>query len=125
MMLSFTIPGKPVSKARARTVSKGGRVWSFTPSKTVKHENLIKLAALHARQEAKLSVLAGSFSLEVICYGAHPRSDWDNLGKAVSDALNGVIWHDDSQVDHAMVRKLPCLKGQERTEVTVFQVCAY
>lgn len=27
-----------------------------------------------------------------------PRKDIDNLEKAVLDALNGVAWHDDSQV---------------------------
>lgn len=55
----------------------------------------------------------------VICYGADKRADWDNLGKLVSDALNGIIWVDDRQVIDARVMKLPCPKGQERTEVTV------
>mgnify|MGYP003339864711 FL=1 len=33
------------------------------------------------------------------------KPDWDNLGKAVSDALNGVIFKDDSQIVSAHVRK--------------------
>ena len=122
ILLSFTIPGKPVAKARARTVSKAGRVWSFTPSKTMKYEALVRGVALHARQEAKLSISEALFSLKVDCYGAHPRSDWDNLGKAISDALNGIIWKDDSQVIDASVQKLLCKKGDERTVVTVSDI---
>ena len=29
----FEVKGNPVPKARARTVRKGGRTWSFTPKK--------------------------------------------------------------------------------------------
>lgn len=118
----FTIPGKPVPKARARTVSKGGRTWSFTPAKTQKHENLIRFLATVQRQAQKLPISGGRFILKVTCYGAHPRSDWDNLGKTVSDALNGIVWVDDSQVDHATVQKIRCNKGEERTEITVAEI---
>lgn len=33
------------------------------------------------------------------------KPDWDNIGKVVCDALNGVAWLDDSQVVDARVRK--------------------
>ena len=33
------------------------------------------------------------------------KPDWDNIGKAVCDALNGVAWKDDAQVIDARVRK--------------------
>ncbi len=32
-------------------------------------------------------------------------SDWDHLGRAISDALTGVIWRDDSQIVDGRVRK--------------------
>jgi Holliday junction resolvase RusA-like endonuclease len=39
--------------------------------------------------------------------------DWDNVAKAVCDALNGVVWIDDKQVVDAVVRKRygdePCI----------------
>lgn len=115
-MIRFTIPGKPTPKARPRVI-RGG--WTYTPAKTKKYENLVKMAGLCARETAKLSISGGYFSLDVVCYGSHPRSDWDNLGKAISDALNGILWNDDSQVIDGRVRKLKCEKGHERTEVTV------
>lgn len=32
--------------------------------------------------------------------------DWDHLGRAISDALTGVLWADDSQIVEGRVRKL-------------------
>lgn len=116
MLVNLTIPGKPVPKARAR-VMRGG--WSFTPKKTLQQENLVKMIGLARRAASKLSISEGSFRLQVICYGSNPLADWDNLGKLISDALNGVFWKDDRQVIDARVMKLPCAKGQERTEVQV------
>ena len=114
--IRFTVPGKPTPKGRPR-VMRGG--WTYTPAKTKQFENLVKLVAISARRTRKDWKLEGSFRLLVVCYGADLRSDWDNLGKAISDALNGVIWNDDRQVIDAHVLKLPCDKGQERTEVAV------
>jgi Holliday junction resolvase RusA-like endonuclease len=34
------------------------------------------------------------------------KPDWDNLGKVVSDALNGIAWKDDAQVCWANVKKV-------------------
>lgn len=40
------------------------------------------------------------------------KPDWDNLGKGVSDALNGIAWTDDAQVVDCFTRKryatVPC-----------------
>lgn len=33
------------------------------------------------------------------------KPDWDNIGKIVTDALNGVAYHDDAQIVDAQVRK--------------------
>lgn len=43
------------------------------------------------------------------------KPDWDNIGKAVSDAL----FEEDSIVAFAAVLKYWCREGQERTEVSV------
>lgn len=115
-MIEFSVPGKPVPKGRPR-VMKGG--WTFTPKKTLIQENAVRLVATARRQAAKLSISAASFRLQVICYGAHPLADWDNLGKLVSDALNGIFWEDDRQVIDAHVMKLPCRKGDEQTLVRI------
>ncbi len=63
--------------------------------------------------------LAGPMKLTVFAFRASARRcDWDNLGKLVSDALNGVCWFDDSQVVDARVVKL-IDRERPRTEVTV------
>lgn len=45
--------------------------------------------------------------------------DWDNLGKLVSDALNGVVWVDDAQVVSAAVHKDYCTHPRIEVEVAV------
>lgn len=44
------------------------------------------------------------------------RPDWDNIGKAVSDAL----LEEDSVIWDARVLKYWCLAGEERTEIRLF-----
>lgn len=89
----------------------------YNPSQ--KDENTVKSHGIVARNTARLSISGGSFRLEVISYGANVRSDWDNIGKLVSDALNGVFWEDDRQIVDGRVQKLSCPKGQERTEIII------
>ncbi|MBM3292225.1 RusA family crossover junction endodeoxyribonuclease [Candidatus Bathyarchaeota archaeon] len=98
----FTIKGDPVPKARARTVRKGGRTWSFTPKKVAEWEKIIK-------NEAKKNFnnpFSGPVMVSMIFYISRPASrrkdiwvpttpDLDNLEKAVLDALNGVAYIDD------------------------------
>jgi Holliday junction resolvase RusA-like endonuclease len=54
-----------------------------------------------------------------------PKCDWDNLGKAVSDAItdSGVIWGDDDQVVDATVRKrYAARREQARTIIRIRSV---
>nr|DAG40359.1 MAG TPA: Endodeoxyribonuclease RusA [Caudoviricetes sp.] len=45
------------------------------------------------------------------------KPDWDNLGKLVSDALNGIAYDDDKSVVDASVRKY--YSDRPRTQITV------
>jgi Holliday junction resolvase RusA-like endonuclease len=47
------------------------------------------------------------------------KPDLDNIAKAILDALNGVAWHDDSQVVELIVEK--CYSFTERVEVELWQ----
>ena len=101
----FEVKGDPVPKARARTVRKGGRTWSFTPKKVAAWEKLVKEeASKHFDQP-----LSGPIQVSMIFYMNRPESrrkdiwvpttpDLDNLEKAVLDALNGVAYEDDRYV---------------------------
>lgn len=45
------------------------------------------------------------------------KPDWDNIGKGISDALNGIAWKDDSQVYWSNVKKV--YGAEPRVEVSV------
>lgn len=120
--ISFFVPGKPQGKARARTVRMpNGFTRSFTPDKTLLYENLIKSCFIEAE-----AAQGGAFPLEVgtpvemslTAYFKPPVSqslkkqklmllgeiqplkkpDMDNIVKVVADALNGLAYHDDTQI---------------------------
>ncbi len=89
-------------KARARTVRKGGRTWSFTPKKVAVWEKTVKEEAVKHFEQP----LVGPIQVSMIFYMDRPKSrrkdvwvpttpDLDNLEKAVLDALNGVAYEDD------------------------------
>ena len=112
-VLAFTVPGEPVAKGRHRTTSTGQ---SYTPAKTKKFENLVRLA--YSLQHPDRDPAEGPIELTVRAYFSIPKSwskkkqaeaateqmkkiskpDMDNCLKAVQDGLNGVAWKDDAQV---------------------------
>ncbi len=110
--LCFTIHGKPQGKQRARR-GRGGR-W-YTPRETVRFERLVAAACLKAG--GKRPGYCGPVELEVVCcFGDRRRRDLDNVLKAVSDAMNGIAYDDDSQIVRATIERV---EGEPRTVVTV------
>lgn len=126
-VIQFTIPGEPQGKARARTfysVSRS-RTVSVTPEKTVMYENLIKQCAYNEMTDAGDFWLSEPLSIRVVAYYGVPKSttkskrlamldgnirptkkpDADNVLKVVVDALNGVLYKDDTQIVNAQVQK--------------------
>jgi Holliday junction resolvase RusA-like endonuclease len=120
--LFIAVLGVPVPKARARA-TKGGH--HYTPVKTVVYERLIKTAAICVMAEAKQVMLNVPVTLCVTFEMPIPKSysakkrveclngdiqhtskpDLDNLIKSVSDALNGVVYKDDSYVVKIIAEK--------------------
>jgi Holliday junction resolvase RusA-like endonuclease len=112
--ISFTIPGEPVAKGRPRSFVRGGHVGHYTPEKTARYENLVKLAA----QQVFSAPFEGAVDLVIRAFMGIPRSwsqekkdaafrdeimpvkrpDLDNIVKAIKDGLNGVAWKDDAQL---------------------------
>jgi crossover junction endodeoxyribonuclease RusA len=65
----------------------------------------VRRAAEAAWPEAALPV-GSNCLLIVVYYGEHPvLLDNDNLVKPIQDALNGLVYRDDSQVTDTMIRK--------------------
>lgn len=113
----FTVPGPPKGKARARTVrTRGGQTFSYTPEGTVLYENLVKISFSETGE--KTFDADQSLHVSMTAYYPIPKSasrkkkeemsagrirpakkpDIDNIIKSVLDALNGVAYHDDTQV---------------------------
>ena len=102
----------------------GNSVMTYTDKKTVDWENKVRAAAQQAMGPTDLLetpvTLALYFRLPIPKSWSKKRQeaaksqlerptsrpDWDNLGKAVSDALNGVIYKDDGQVVSAHIKKI-------------------
>lgn len=110
--VSFTVPGVPVGKARARVTKNG----TFTPKKTRRFEAGVRAAGQVAmgtlrpcRDSVHMSLVvflpipkgwSKTKRAQALAGLVHPivRPDLDNFEKAVTDALNGVVYRDDSQI---------------------------
>jgi Holliday junction resolvase RusA-like endonuclease len=124
--VSFEVIGQPVPKARARTVRKGKRIWSFTPKKVVAWEKMIREEALKHFEQP----FSGPLALELIFYMKRPKSrrkeayvlttpDLDNLEKAVLDGLNEAAYEDDRLVVAKSAIKRYVVSGEPRISITV------
>ena len=128
--ISFVAYGSPVPKARARTVrTASGRTVTYTPKQTASWEESVKIQALKHRPD---KLFDGPLSLEVTFYLLKPKSrpkrerypdrkpDLDNLVKSVKDALEGVIYTNDSRIVREVVTKL--YGDPPRVEITIGEV---
>ena len=136
--VSFTIPGEAVPKARPRVFKRKGKSTAVTPEKTVKYENLVKWAAHQAMQKAGAVMFLGPLQASIDISLPIPsswsskrqemaiagqiaptkRPDIDNLVKALFDAMNGIVFRDDSQVVFAVVRKLYSREPNTRIQIS-------
>lgn len=100
-MIAFTVPGDPIPWERART----GGGHHVTPPRTRAWQDLVKHHALNAIRPPDRRH-GGPVSIRLRFWRETRRKcDWDNLAKSVCDALNGIAWEDDSQIDIALVTR--------------------
>ncbi len=133
------LPGPPRGKGRhrARVVQMGGKaaVRTHSDAKTVAYEGALRLAA-SAAMRGRLP-LQGAVSVAIFAFLPIPASwskkkqaaardrtlrptskpDWDNLAKC-TDALNGIVWHDDAAVVDGVVRKFYAERPELVIQVT-------
>ncbi len=132
MNLSFVVYGPPVPKARARVVK--GR--AYTPKRTRAYEKLVTTMAMVAEYRYSNHVMGGrvagarkdpwpkdaKYSVSILVYRKAMRGDADNFAKSIMDALNGIIWNDDRQVQK-MVVEMFTNRLRPRVEVSVEVLC--
>lgn len=133
--ITFTVPGQPQGKGRAKIVKIGGFSRMATPAKTVAYEGLVAHAAAQALAgRPMLDGPLGCF-LHIDCqvpasWSAKKqrealagvilpttKPDADNVVKAVYDGCNGVLWRDDVQVVDGGQRKRYSANPGVRVEV--------
>jgi Holliday junction resolvase RusA-like endonuclease len=122
--VSFAVPGAPRGKGRPRTAVIHGRAQIYTDAKTRSEEGAIRSIAAGAMAAAGKQPFDGAVVLRLCAYRPIPsgfsqrkreaaergeivpitKPDADNYLKMV-DALNGIIWRDDSQVVTAVIHK--------------------
>lgn len=126
MTIHFTIPGPPVGKARPKVVrARNGMSMTYTPDKTVAYEELVRLRFGESLQGQPFQPLQGALRIKIFAGYPIPKStskkqralmlenkvlptkkpDWDNVGKIICDALNGVAYKDDAQITKSEVDK--------------------
>lgn len=131
----FEVEGNPVPKGRPRAYRRGAFVGMYTPSKTAAFESLVAIAA--QKNMASRAPFDSALSVNLIFHIAIPKSwtkkktalaesggvlhtakpDLDNLIKSVTDAMNKIVYNDDSQIVELSARKV--YSSRPKTEIFV------
>jgi len=120
----FTVPGPVVPWQRAASV--GTR--RFTSTKQRSYQRTVRLVAMASRPRGPwLPSKASRYRVDIDAYlPDERRRDLDNIAKTILDALNGVLYLDDSQVvtllvathiDRAEPRVVVAVREVEREQV--------
>jgi crossover junction endodeoxyribonuclease RusA len=113
--LRFIVPGPPVSWSRTATVN--GR--RLTPKAQREYQRHARTCATVAIAQRAWDPSARFAVVVRITRADRRRCDIDNGAKTILDALNGVVWLDDSQVDRLEVERMPPNKERPHVEVEV------
>lgn len=134
-MKTYTILGNPVAQGRARSAIINGHAVHYDPKKSKVAKEDIKSQIVRQNPEYHDS---GPLSLEVTFEIPRPKShyrangqlkgnapihcdkkpDASNYLKGLEDALNGILWKDDSQLAIVSMRKRYAAK-EPKTTLTV------
>ncbi|WP_082234996.1 RusA family crossover junction endodeoxyribonuclease [Halobacillus massiliensis] len=135
-MIHFTVLGEPVAQGRPRTgKTRRGKTIVYDPSSSRDYKQYVQLVA---SQHAPEELLEGSLDLLIKVYRPIPKSfskkktaeaeagvlrpvtkpDNTNYAKGIEDALNGVIYKDDSLIVDLHVSKYYSLKPRIVVEVS-------
>lgn len=129
-MIKLTLPIAPVAWQRVQRTRHGV---TFVPPKTRAFKAAVGVSA--STQLVLPEPLVGPLSLSLRFVLTPPkrpkhkepivRPDLDNYVKGVMDALNGIVWADDSQIVETRARKLYAMDGSPaRIELEVSELDA-
>lgn len=116
-IVSLTIDGPPMGKARAR---RGAQGHFYTPNETAQYQSKVgwlTRAAMKGKPRNDVDLLG----VRVVFYSDAATGDVDNYVKALLDGCNTIVWRDDVQVVDLHAR-LHRKAERPRTEFTVYVV---
>jgi Holliday junction resolvase RusA-like endonuclease len=133
IQVTYSVPGEPRGKGRPKFARRGNFVKTYTDAKTASYEDQIRFYALKAMGDSK--AIQGAVRVLISICMAVPKSysqkrreaclngsdkplkkpDWDNVAKSICDAMNGIVYGDDTQIVEAHVTK----KYAEQSKVIV------
>lgn len=137
--ITIHLPGEPTAKGRARSFRRGNHLGHYTPEKTRSYEGMVRTAAAIAMGSRPPVDYPVEFVLRAVftipqSWSTRKKAaalvgdikpakkpDLDNIVKAWSDALNGVVFRDDSQIVKASFEKT---YGPAPLVVATVRVCA-
>lgn len=114
--MRFVIKGEPVPKGRPKLSTWGGYARAYTPKKTREAEESIR-AQIIKQLPNGFSIMEGAVLLRIVVARTKPKSspktkiyptqkpDLDNYIKTVLDAMNKIVFCDDSQVCYLVAKK--------------------
>jgi len=135
----FTIPREGKPKKKHQFNRKTGTV--YTPKDTLNFEALVReyWYRKYGSMPAHIPPHTGPVRMVMLFINKRPQRlmrkkdpdgrlpcpqmpDWDNAGKAISDALNGVVYLDDKQVYDCHVIQMYAAKGEEpHIEIAIWE----
>ena len=99
--IEFTVPGRISTNHRVRGAIRGGRVRMYKAADYRDYMQRVRLFAQAARASVADWPMDARYEVTITMHEHdRRRRDLDNA-KAIGDGLNGVLYVDDSQVDHA------------------------
>jgi Holliday junction resolvase RusA-like endonuclease len=115
-MVTYMVEGTPVGKGRPKFARRGNFVSTYTPTKTRDYEDLIKESARKAMGSAEILETPVTVAIYITvpipasyskkrteaCLSGSERPikkpDIDNVAKCFLDAMNEIVYKDDTQV---------------------------
>jgi Holliday junction resolvase RusA-like endonuclease len=130
IQITYSVPGEPRGKGRPKFARRGNFVKTYTDAKTASYEDQIRFYALRAMGDTK--AIQGAVRVFISIRMSVPKSysvkrreaclsgsekplkkpDWDNVAKSICDAMNGIIYVDDTQIIEAHVTKQYAAQSQ-------------
>ena len=123
--LMFEILGSPIGQGRPKFSTINGHAKAYDPEKSRNYKAYVRMLATQAMKENDFEMITGSCAIKIWAYFDIPKSkskkfkeaaleakerptkkpDADNIVKAILDALNGLVYKDDS-----CIVELSCIK---------------